>query len=179
MAFVRVASTQSTVFQSISFADKLILRSKSRELEENNWYYITDTTFVSEGELASELANYSKKNSVVTTVTPTDNGDDTCTVDLSNLGAASEVRCKATVDCDCSFTLPTPQTDNVTHEYFEKEILLYAHFTDEVSVDWGNNILFYGNEVPDIEEGYYEIVFTFDVNAAKWCVGVLSKGDGE
>ena len=131
------------------------------------------------GEVETALSNYTKTKTVALAVTPTDNGDDTCTVDLSNLGSQSEIRCKTSIDSDCSFNLPAPETDGVSGEYFEKEILLYAEFTDEVSIDWGEDILFYGNAIPDVSEGYYEIIFTFDANAEKWCVGVISKGDGE
>ena len=75
-----------------------------------------------------------------------------------------------TVNANCIFSLPTVDKGK------DNTILVYASFTDAVSVHWGEDVLFYGNEAPTIEAGYYDIIFTFDVNAMKWTIGVLGKG---
>ncbi|MBR5272355.1 MAG: hypothetical protein IKU25_03040 [Clostridia bacterium] len=81
-------------------------------------------------------------------------------------------------DKDCSFILPNiqPQAAGDFSLFPDKSILVYAHFTQEVSVDWGENVIFYNGEVPEIKAGYFDIIFTFDPNAQKWCVGVIPKG---
>lgn len=81
----------------------------------------------------------------------------------------------AQISGDCTFNLPEVITQQGM--YMRSSILVYAYFTDAVSVDWGD-VFFYNNEVPTITEGYYDIIFTYSPNANKWTVGILEKGAG-
>lgn len=85
---------------------------------------------------------------------------------------------------DCAFILPTVNKTEFSGNtpnaaYADTSILLYAHIPQAVSIDWGADVLFYDGQVPVIEPGYYDIIFTHDPNAEKWCVGVLYKGAAE
>lgn len=82
---------------------------------------------------------------------------------------------RAEINRDCAFILPTV-SPIITEVWSDNSILVYAHFTEAVSVDWGSDVMFYNGEVPTITAGYFDIIFTFDPNAQKWCVGVINKG---
>lgn len=99
-------------------------------------------------------------------------------------GTMSHMYMNTTISTDCSFILPT--IEGVDHGeayggviYPECSICIYAYIPAAVSIDWGADVLFYDGQVPVIEPGYYDIIFTFDPNAEKWCVGVLYKGAAE
>lgn len=79
----------------------------------------------------------------------------------------------AQIGSDCKFILPDAQ--ELQGLPLRSVILVYAQFTDAVSVDWGD-VLFYNNEIPTITEGYCDIIFTHSPNAQKWTVGILEKG---
>lgn len=84
-----------------------------------------------------------------------------------------------TISQDCTFHIPTHESHSLYGYYLNKSYLVYAHVTEAVSIGWGADVLFYDGQVPVIEPGYYDIIFTFDPNAEKWCVGVLRKGAAE
>lgn len=86
----------------------------------------------------------------------------------------TNMKYSAEISTDCAFALP-----EVLNLDIDNSILIYMHFTDAVSVDWGSDVLFYNGEVPTINAGHYDIIFTFDPNAKKWTVGVLRKGAAE
>ena len=77
----------------------------------------------------------------------------------------------ATIDKDCKIRAKMPLNFDV-----DNTILVYARFASAVSVDWGSDVLFYGDTIPEIKEGYCDIIFTFEPTAQKWCIGVISKG---
>jgi hypothetical protein len=86
------------------------------------------------------------------------------------------------INRDCTFILPNVAPLEVAPGvpvWGDNSILVNAHITQAVSIDWGADVLFYDGQVPVIEPGYYDIIFTFDPNAEKWCVGVICKGAAE
>lgn len=78
-------------------------------------------------------------------------------------------RYQATLDDDVAFSLPVGGGG---------DILMLAEVTEDITINWGD-VLFYGDVVPTVGQGFYEFIFSYDPNAEKWTVGVLSKGAGE
>jgi hypothetical protein len=77
----------------------------------------------------------------------------------------------ATITGDCQIVAEQPNNTGI-----DNTTLLYARFTDDVSVVWGSNVLFYNGEIPEIKTGCFDIIFTFEPNVQKWCIGVIPKG---
>lgn len=77
----------------------------------------------------------------------------------------------AEIEGNCKIRAKTPLNLEV-----DNTILVYAYFPSIVSVDWGSDVLFYGDAIPEIKDGYCDIIFTYEPTAQKWCVGVISKG---
>lgn len=125
------------------------------------------------------VVKYKESNEVIKALTKVTNEDGTHT--FKNLVANSKYSIE--ISKDCSFILPSVtktefSSNRPNVKYADTSILIYTSVTAEVSIDWGTDVMFYNNEIPEIGIGYYDIIFTFDPNAEKWCVGVISKGAG-
>lgn len=118
----------------------------------------------------AQYQNYRVEEEPIMPLTPTtiDNGVATYTLERKK-------KYTVAIDSDCTFALPSVEMLNGV--YHRSAVLIYAYFTDAVSVDWGD-VLFYNNEVPTISAGYCDIIFTYSPNAQKWTVGILEKGEG-
>ncbi len=130
-------------------------------------------------------SRYVTDNIPIIPLVSTQNDDGTVTFDLGGMPVSfrdsGRNRRVLETDCDCSFILPEAEGTSAAGYtiYPEKTFLVYAHFTQDVSVDWGTDVLFYDGQVPEITAGYFDIIFTFDPNANKWCIGVIPKGEAQ
>jgi hypothetical protein len=78
---------------------------------------------------------------------------------------------KLNIELDCTFSLPVPEDKDI-----DNTILIYTNITEDISIDWGLDVIFYNNEIPEVAIGNYEIIFGYEPILNKWCVGVISKG---
>ena len=78
---------------------------------------------------------------------------------------------KATISTDCSIVAADPEDKNI-----DNTILVYANVTEDISIDWGLDVIFYNNTIPEVAIGNYEIIFGYEPILNKWCVGVIPKG---
>ncbi|MBE5033463.1 hypothetical protein [Gallalistipes aquisgranensis] len=79
-------------------------------------------------------------------------------------------RYRVVVADDIVFEPPVPEDTLTDHS-----ILLCACVEGDYTIDWGAG-LFYGGEVPTVEAGYYDFIYTYEPQAEQWCVGVIKKG---
>lgn len=152
-AIVSLSGAYSTISLTVWTAMKVLMRHK-----------------IGNGEWSEGQNTYRFEEEPIMPLTPTtiDNGVATYTLERKK-------KYTVAIDSDCTFALPSVEMLNGV--YPRSAVLIYAYFTDAVSVDWGD-VLFYNNEVPTISAGYCDIIFTYSPNAHKWTVGILEKGEG-
>ena len=97
--------------------------------------------------------------------TTNDNGVATYTL-------TTNTRYSATINSDCAFVLPSDVDTTI-----DNSIILYANFDEAGSVEWGD-VLFYGDIVPEISDGSYDIVFVYNPTVQKWYAGVVGACGG-
>lgn len=74
-----------------------------------------------------------------------------------------------TIDKDCNFILPSPQTNKIEQIFIMADII-----TPEISIKWGTDC-FFDRCVPSIIVGECNIIF--ESNGEEWCVGIVLKGE--
>ena len=56
------------------------------------------------------------------------------------------------------------------------QILIYLKLTQETAIEWRNQVVFVGDQIPSLATGYYRIIAEFNPFLEKWVIGVIQDG---
>ena len=76
-------------------------------------------------------------------------------------------RYRHTISENTTYYLP-----ETVHVEVDNTIVVYAYVTTDATISWGD-VLFVDGDIPYIEQGFYEFVFSYHPIAEKWIVGVI------
>ena len=77
------------------------------------------------------------------------------------------------ITTDAAQIVGLPEEVDVT---IQNQILIYLNSTAAIEIVWGDNVIFVGNEIPDIGIGAYRIIFEFNPALERWVAGVIQDG---
>lgn len=77
------------------------------------------------------------------------------------------------ITTDAAQIIGLPEEVDVT---IQNQILIYLNSTAAIEIVWGDNVIFVGNEIPDIGIGAYRIIFEFNPALERWVAGVIQDG---
>lgn len=78
---------------------------------------------------------------------------------------------KISISTEQTVTYPTVSNNSISNS-----VVIYAHVTAAVSINWGSDVYFYNKKIPTIGVGDYDIVLMYNPNVQKWCVSCVEVG---